>query len=195
MKITKVIASATIAALMATSLVACATTKETEATAESNASAAESTEEASANSDIYFELNGVNIVIGESFDDIKDDLGATIKPDEEIMPCTGEQVPLSINHFYQGLTIGTTADGIICEAYANPWGETVGDATFCGSITKGDDMSAVSDMLGEPAEQGDGYMSYNFGNMQVMFNSEDDDFNTLASWSMYDMTLIYGEAE
>ena len=194
MNIKKAIATTVVTALMVTSVASCASSKkaESEATTEAPEESAVQTE-AAAEGEVYLELNGVKIMIGQSYDDIKDDLGATSKPDENVMPCTGEDIPLEIYHFYKGLTIGTTNDGIICEIVANPYGEEPGDAAFNGSIKKGDDISAVTDLLGEADEGDDTYQQYSYGTVTVMFNTENGT-TAVDCISITDMTYIYGDA-
>ena len=194
MKYRRLLAVTLAAAVLGMGLAACSKdsddeTEKTEAPAEETEAVADTQGEGGtlAYEDLYCTLNGVDVYIGMPFEEVKDQLGDEIKPEERVEPCTGDCEYLCIIHTYDGFEINENYDGLVSSISVNTMNTGIGTGKFQDSFDYGAPIQEILDRYGEPWDQGDGYVQYSIGNAMLMFNSDDN--VTITSFSIWDMTL------
>lgn len=118
-------------------------------------------------------MNGTEVRIGDNFANVEGKIGEEVKPSEKVEPCDPEVETATIEHYYDGVRITTTEDGIICTLSLDVRdGET--DSSFGGKVKLGDPISGIKELLGDPkdGDEDEMFMSYYYG-------PEDDPQNIL----------------
>ena len=111
-----------------------------------------------ASSGAYVTYNGTDVVIGSSFDSIKDKLGTEASPSQTIEPCDGGDYVTTI-YFYDGLEITKLErDGSIVNIALNMGSND--DALICGKVKKGDSVDSVKEALGTPDSEDEFSINY-----------------------------------
>lgn len=158
------------AGIMAVSFAACAKTEETTQASQTEATAAtdatEATQESQGSQEskdtpaeadkFYFIINGYNLKIGDTFEDVKDKLGKEIKPAEDIGACD-PQGRSDFAYFYDGVEVTVHFDGKVTRMYVDE--ENKGAATLAG-IALGDSVDKVKSTLGEPTGEDESSIDY-----------------------------------
>jgi len=139
--------------------------------------------------DLYFVLNGVEVRLGDSYADIKDQLGDEIKPEDKIVPCEGDCEYLSIIHTYEGYTVEENYDGVVCNISINGYESGIGDDLFLGQFKYGDSVADVKAAIdAEPADEGDTYIQYFITDtLCCMINNDEN--GVFQGASVYDFAL------
>lgn len=114
--------------------------------ADDTAPASDAPTEPAASYDRYFLFNGVEVAPGVKYAEIKDALGAEIKPADDILPCDGSDLYHNIQHYHDGLNVVENKDGVICEIYV----EENSSALFMGKLGLGASPEDAIAQLGEP---------------------------------------------
>ena len=139
----KLISLLLVTLLLTALFVGCAKSADTPA---SDAPASEAPTEPAASYDRYFLFNGVEVAPGVKYAEIKDALGAEIKPADDILPCDGSDLYHNVQHYHDGLTVVETKDGVISEIYV----EEGSAALFMGKLGLGASPEDAIAQLGEP---------------------------------------------
>ena len=125
---------------------------------------------AGASSEAYLSYNGTNIVMGSSFDSIKDKLGNETQPSQTIQPCDGGDYVTTI-YFYDGIEITKLErDGSIVNLSLTMDGNS--DASICGKVKKGDSTDSVKEALGTPESEDEYMLSYTIGTSSVVIYTD-----------------------
>ncbi|MBQ8912810.1 MAG: hypothetical protein IJ054_02040 [Lachnospiraceae bacterium] len=138
--------------------------------------------ESSATGGIGLTYNSTSITLGDSFDNIKSGLGEEIRPSEEIAPCDGEGGN-HIEHYYNGLLIGTDMSGNVAYYMIQSDGDDTTDVVREASTDKGlklgDSADRAKELYGEP---------YNESDYVIAFS---DDTTVLTCGLNEDKTIMY----
>ena len=123
-----------------------------------------------ASSEAYLSYNGTDIVMGSSFDAIKDKLGNETAPSETIQPCDGGDYVTTI-YFYEGIEVTKLErDGSIVNIALSMNGNS--DASICGKIKKGDSTDSVKEAFGTPASEDEYMLNYTIGTSSVVIYTD-----------------------
>ena len=168
MRIKKLLATVTVGVLLLGSLAACG--KKDDDKKESTTAATTEDENLLTPDDntsdgAFISYNGVNLSINQTFDEVKDKIGAETKPAETIEPCGGGDY-IQVIHFYEGLEVTTLRDETIVNM-SIPM-DTNSPATINGAFTNGASVADIKAALGDKPDMEDADMiSYTSGSAQV----------------------------
>ena len=116
---------------------------------------------------LVLSINGGTFKIGDKYDDVKDSLGKEIKPSQTYSPCGGGNKITS--HYYDGMVIDVTLDGIIYHAVISGYEYPNSEATLAG-IKLGattEEVKKTFDIL--PYTDDEYTVNYSFGKYAVSF--------------------------
>ena len=125
---------------------------------------------------LYFTYNDATFTLGETFESVKDKLGAETKPAETTQACDPNSDFAITMHFYDGITVSEENKGIIYTVEISQW--EVGDnqdAALNGSVRLGGTPEDVTAALGEPESTDEyGGMYYTIGEFSVSIYTDDE---------------------
>ena len=129
--------------------------------------------------DLYAVVNGQEVRLGDSFDEIREGLGEEAKPAEEVEPCDGDTDWLKTIHFYNGISIHHNKDGIVENIDINTYDVGEGDALFMGSVKLGDSVDSIKEIFGEPRQEDEWSMDYMIGDVYLLVMKAEEGSDTI----------------
>ena len=138
---------------------------------------------------LVIELNGSTLKIGEKFADVKDSFEKEVKPSQSYTPCGGSDDAQNITHYYDGLEVEETADGIIYYAKISGFDYPVSNASIAG-IKLGDTPETVRANFGtKPYVDSEYTINYAFGDINISFGLDVDETGNVNYISMDDFSV------
>ena len=140
---------------------------------------------------LVIELNGKTLRLGEKFADVKDSFEQEIKPSQSYTPYDGSDDAQNVIHYYDGLEVEETADGIIYYGKISGFDHPTSSASIAG-IKLGATPEEVKANFGtEPDIESEYVINYSFGTIALSFNLDVNETGNVNSISMDDFSL-YG---
>ncbi len=134
----------------------------------------------------FLTMNGTEVHIGDNFANVDGKIGEETKPSETIQPCNPNLEKPTVEHYYEGVHITTTEDGIIATVSMDVRdGEC--DSAFGGKVKLHDPISGVKEILGEPEADNEDemFLTYYFGDdCNIMFYKDEAGNETMDGFVM-----------
>ena len=138
---------------------------------------------------LVISLNGAQVKIGEKMDDVKAKMGTEVKPAQSYTPCGGSDDAQNITHYYDGLELEETPEGIFYHARVSGYDHPDSKAMICG-IKLGDSPETVKEMFETKPETDSEYtINYTFGTIAVSFGLDFEGTGNVNYMSIDDFAL------
>ncbi|MBQ1400851.1 MAG: hypothetical protein IIY99_00730 [Firmicutes bacterium] len=112
--------------------------------------------------EVFITMNGTEVRVGDNFANVEGKIGEEVRPSETLEPCDPNFETATVEHYYDGVHITTNEEGIIATISLDIRdGET--DSAFAGKVKLGDPTDSIKEVLGDPADEDDMFISYYFG--------------------------------
>ena len=134
-------------------------------------------------------LNGGSVKMDDKFEDVKDNLGTETKAPQAYTPCGGSDDEKMTTHYYDGLEIDVTHDGMICRAVISGFENQDSKAEIAG-IKLGDTPETVrANFATKPETDSEYTINYSFGTFILSFSLDTDGTGNVNYISLDDMAL------
>ena len=134
-------------------------------------------------------VNGGSVKMDDKFEDVKDNLGTEIKAPQAYTPCGGSDDEKMTTHYYDGLEIDVTHDGLICRAVISGFDNQESKASIAG-IKLGDTPETVrANFATQPETDSEYTINYSFGSLILSFSLDTDGTGNVNYISLDDMDI------
>ena len=134
-------------------------------------------------------LNGAQARMNDLFVNIKDEFGTEAKPAQSYTPCGGSDDAQVTTHYYDGLEIEETADGIVYHAKISGFDYPDSTATVA-DIRLGDTPEKVRNTFGTTPDTDNEYtINYSFDTIYVSFGLDNEGTGNVNYISIDDFSL------
>ena len=138
---------------------------------------------------LVISLNGASLKINEKFEDVKSRFGAESRPSQSYTPCGGSDDAQVTTHYYNGLEVEETAEGIIYLARVSGYEYRESQATIAG-IKLGDTPETVRNTFGSTPDSDSEYtINYTFGTVALSYGLDTDGTGNVNHMSIDDFSL------
>ena len=138
---------------------------------------------------LVVELNGATVRMGDKFADVKGSFGNEIRPANTYTPCGGKDDEKVTTHYYDGLEIEETHEGIVYHAKISAFDFPTSQATICG-IKISDSPDTVRNTFGTTPDTDSEYViNYTFGTIAVSYGLDFEESGNVNYISIDDFSI------